>query len=69
MGRRQDKQQLEIIAQTIEQYPGRKPGWFARLLGMDNKAIMRALPQLEDNGYLLVEDDQGHVSFFGHRHR
>ncbi len=69
MGRRQDKQQLEIIAQTIEQYPGRKPGWFARLLGMDNKAIMRALPQLEDNGYLLVEDDQGHVSFFGHRRR
>ncbi len=69
MGRRQDKQQLEIIAQTIEQYPGRKPGWFARLLGMDNKAIMRALPQLEDNGYLLLEDDQGRVSLFGHRRR
>ena len=69
MGRRQDKQQLEIIAQAIEQYPGRKPGWFARMLGMDNKAIMRALPQLEDNGYMLVEDDQGHVSFFGRRRR
>lgn len=67
MGRRQDTQRLEIIAQAIEQNPGRRPGWFARLLGLDNKSIMRALPQLEDNGYLLAEDEQGRVSFFGRR--
>ena len=69
MGRKQDRQRLEIIAQTIEQYPGRKPGWIARLLGLDNKAMMRALPQLEDNGFLLSEDGQGRVSIFGRRRR
>lgn len=67
MGRKQDAQRLEMIAQTIEQYPGRKPGWVARLLGLDNKTMMRALPQLEDNGYLLVEDDRGRVSLVGRR--
>ncbi len=67
MGRKQDAQRLEMIAQTIEQYPGRKPGWVARLLGLDNKTMSRALVQLEDSGYLLAEDDRGRVSWIGRR--
>lgn len=67
MARRQDAQRLETIAQTIQQNPGRKPGWLARLLGFDNKTMMRALTQLEDSGYLLAEDDRGRVSWIGRR--
>jgi Mn-dependent DtxR family transcriptional regulator len=67
MARKQDEQRLQTIATMIQQYPGRKPGWIARILGLDNKTMMRALPQLEDSGYLLVEDEHGGVSFFGRR--
>jgi Mn-dependent DtxR family transcriptional regulator len=67
MARKPDDLRLEVIAQTIRDNPNRKPGWIARLLGYDNKTVMRALTQLEDQGVLLVEDDRGGVSFFGRR--
>jgi hypothetical protein len=52
---------------TIRDNPNRKPGWIARRLGVDNKLVMRALTQLEDQGVLLAEDDRGRVSIFGRR--
>ena len=67
MARKPDNQRLDVIAQTIRDNPNRKPGWIARLLGLDNKTIMRALTQLEDQGMLLAEDDRGRVSVFGRR--
>ena len=67
MARKPDNQRLDVIAQTIRDNPNRKPGWIARLLGLDNKTIMRALTQLEDQGMLLAEDDRGRVSIFGRR--
>jgi Mn-dependent DtxR family transcriptional regulator len=67
MARKPDDQRLETIAQTIRDNPNRKPGWIARMLGLDNKSMMRALTQLEDQGVLLAEDDRGRVSVVGRR--
>jgi hypothetical protein len=64
MARNSDEERLQQIALAIRQNPGRRPGWIARLLGFDNKTIMRALPQLEARGILLVEDERGRVSHF-----
>ena len=65
MARKSDEQRLDAIAQAIRNNPGQKPGWLARLLGFDNKTMMRALTQLEDRGVLLVEDDRGGISYMG----
>lgn len=67
MARKSNDQRLDDIAQAIHTYPNRKPGWIARLLGYDNKTVMRALTQLEDQGVLLAEDEQGRVSLVGRR--
>jgi len=67
MARKPDDLRLGTIAQIIRENPNRKPGWIARRLGLDNKTVMRALTQLEDQGMLLAEDDRGRVSVFGHR--
>jgi Mn-dependent DtxR family transcriptional regulator len=67
MARKPDDQRLKTIAQTIRENPNRKPGWIARMLGLDNKSMMRALTQLEDQGVLLAEDERGRVSIFGRR--
>ena len=67
MARKPDDLRLETIAQAIHEHPNRKPGWIARLLGIDNKTIQRALTQLEDQGVMLAEDERGCVSFFGRR--
>jgi hypothetical protein len=64
MGRRSDEERLLTIARAIRENPGRKPGWIARRLGIDNKTFMRALPLLEDRGVLLAEDEHGRVSHF-----
>ncbi|MBP6788911.1 MAG: hypothetical protein KA170_15075 [Candidatus Promineofilum sp.] len=68
MARKPDNERLDVIVQTIRDNPNRKPGWIARRLGVDNKLVMRALTQLEDQGVLLAEDDRGRVSIFGRRH-
>ncbi len=67
MARKSDEQRLDAIEQAIRNNPGQKPGRLARLLGFDNKTVMRALPQLEDRGVLLVEDESGGLSFMGRR--
>lgn len=67
MARKGDAQRLDTIRDTIIRNPGRRPGWVARLLGVDNKTVMRALTQLEARGDLLVEDEAGRLSWFGQK--
>jgi hypothetical protein len=67
MARKRNDHQLDELLDAIQTYPEQKPGWFAGLLGRDNKSIMRDLPQLEDRGDLLTEDDNGRISWFGRR--
>lgn len=67
MARKRNEAQLDELVDAIQAHPQHKPGWFASLLGRDNKSIMRELPQLEERGDLLMEDDSGRISWFRRR--
>lgn len=64
MSRKCNDQRLDAIRATIESHPNKKPGTIASILGIDNKSVMRALPQLETRGDLLQEDANGRLSLF-----
>ena len=64
MARKPNKHNLDELRDAIQMHPEHKPGWFARLLGRDNKSIMRDLPNLEARGDLLIEDDNGRISWY-----
>jgi len=56
----------EAIYRKIEEHPGKKSGFIARLLGLNRSEVTRSLPVLEDEGLRLihrtaslVEDDKG----------
>lgn len=59
MARRPQEDRLETIYEAVETHPGECPGFFARLLGLNRSAITRSLPAMEEDGYLLSEDDEG----------
>jgi len=61
MARQPNLQRLMLLYQYIEQYPGQRPGKLARLLGWHRSEVTRALPALEERGYLLAEDAQGRL--------
>ncbi len=47
------------IYRKIEEYPGRKAGFIARLLGLNRSEVTRSLPALEEKGLFLSEDERG----------
>jgi Mn-dependent DtxR family transcriptional regulator len=59
MGRQIDPQRLEQISDYVEQHPGIKPAEIARQLDLPRSSVARALPALDDQGYLLYEDRRG----------
>jgi DNA-binding IclR family transcriptional regulator len=59
MARPANYQRAEQIYRTIEEYPGKRPGFLARLLGMNRSEVSRALPVLQDKGLLVSEDEKG----------
>jgi hypothetical protein len=59
MGRTQNVERLEAIYATIEQNPGQRPGFLARLLGWNRSEISRRLPAMDEKGYLVSEDEDG----------
>lgn len=61
MGRKANDERLEEIYDTIERNPGRRAGWIARLLGLNRSEVTRALPAMEQKGYLLAEDEDGQL--------
>ena len=61
MGRKPNQERIETIYDTIEQNPGQRAGWIARLLGLNRSEVTRALPALEQKGYLLAEDEEGQL--------
>ena len=67
MARHPNQTHLEGIYRKIEAYPGKRPGFIARLLGVNRSEVTRSLPVLEKNGFLLVEDDKGGLWPFRHR--
>lgn len=67
MARKRNEYHLDELRDAIIEYPEQRAGWLARLLGRDNKSVMRELPQLEERGDLLMEDDDGRISWYGRR--
>ena len=67
MARSGNQERLDEIVNLIQNNPEKKSGWIARLLGSDNKTLTRALPQLEERGDLIFEDEKGRLTWFGRR--
>jgi DNA-binding IclR family transcriptional regulator len=67
MARKPKPDRMDKVFQTIRQYPGEKPGFIARLLGLHRSEVTRLLPSLEEHGYLISEDDRGGLWPFDHR--
>lgn len=59
MARPANHDKAEKIYRKIEEYPGKKPGFIARLLGLNRSEVTRSLPALEDKELYLTEDDKG----------
>jgi Mn-dependent DtxR family transcriptional regulator len=59
MGRKQNEENLLTIYNVIEQNPGQKAGFLARLLGWNRSEVTRRLPALDERGYLVSEDESG----------
>lgn len=68
MARKSNQQNLDQLRDVIIENPEERAGWFANLLGRDNKSVQRDLPKLEERGDLLMEDDNGRISWYGRRH-
>lgn len=67
MARKTNDHKLNELRDAIVENPEHRAGWFARLLRTDNKEVQRSLVQLEEQGQLLAEDDNGRLSWFGRR--
>jgi hypothetical protein len=67
MSKKVDEQRLNEAVEVIQENPDHKPGWFATLLGRDDKGFQRDLVHLEERGDLLQEDDHGRIRWFGRR--
>lgn len=59
MARRPQDERLESIYNKVEEYPGEKPGFIARLLGLNRSDVTRSLPALEDKDLYVSEDERG----------
>jgi len=59
MARKIEEKKLEEIYEKVEENPGKKPGFIARLLGLNRSEVTRSLPALEEKGLLVYEDDEG----------
>lgn len=57
-GNKQDKQdRLERYVELLNQHPELSQAELARLLGVPRSTVMRDLPELEDQGIYLQEDE------------
>jgi Mn-dependent DtxR family transcriptional regulator len=61
MARKTEPERLQVLYEAVENHPGERAGFFARLLGIDRSAVTRTLPALEAQGYLLSEDQKGRL--------
>ena len=59
MARKIEEKKLEKIYEKVEENPGKKAGFIARLLGLNRSEVTRSLPALDDKGLYIYEDDEG----------
>ncbi len=65
--RHSDPERMERFVRAVREHPGARPGFLARLLGIPRSSAIRILPELEEHGYLLYEDDRGGLFFWKRR--
>jgi len=61
MARKTDDKKLKEIYNKVEEHPGKKAGFIARLLGLNRSEVTRSLPALEEKKLYIAEDDQGRL--------
>jgi DNA-binding IclR family transcriptional regulator len=59
MARKPKPEKLAAIYQAVEKHPGERAGAIARLLGLGRSEVTRMLPALEEQGFLMSEDERG----------
>lgn len=59
MARKTEEKKLEEIFEKVEENPGKKAGFIAKILGLNRSEVTRSLPALEDKGLFIYEDDEG----------
>jgi DNA-binding IclR family transcriptional regulator len=67
MPRHTDQTHLDALSQAIAGYPGKRAGFFARLLNWPREQVHRRLVTLNDQGVLLWEDERGGLRHFDKR--
>lgn len=65
MPRKADQKHLDALHTAVEKYPGKKAGFFARLLNWRREEVSRRLTTLNDKGIMLSEDGHGRLWLFG----
>lgn len=63
-----NRDRAEQIYCKIEEHPGKRAGFLARLLGLNRSEVTRILPTLQDRGLLVSEDDKGGLWPFRRTH-
>ena len=58
MGRKTDDEKVKSIYNKVNEHPGKKAGFIARLLGLTSGGDL-LLPALEEKGLFLFEDEKG----------
>jgi Mn-dependent DtxR family transcriptional regulator len=59
MARKTDDEKVKAIYNKVNEHPGKKAGFIARLLGLNRSEVTRSLPALEEKGLFLFEDEKG----------
>jgi DNA-binding IclR family transcriptional regulator len=59
MARTANQERIESVYEAVKEYPGERPGFIARLLGLNRSEVTRILPTMEERGCLLSEDERG----------
>lgn len=59
MARQTDQERVQQINDYVQQHPGVRPADIARQLDVPRSSVTRALPALDDAGFLLYEDHRG----------
>ena len=67
MGRQTDQGRLQQINDYVERHPGVRPTEIAQHCDLPRSSVTRALPALEEAGYLLSEDQHGRLWPFSGR--
>jgi len=69
MSRKANCRRLDTLKSAIQANPGKRVGFFARLLGWPHETVNRGLVSLNDQDVLLSEDQKGGLWPFRPRQR